>query len=87
MELNWKKNTLNIIQNIFRDQFLDDDLIISEQTTPSDIEMWDSLAHVNILAAIESAFSVHFTAEDMANIDSIEVILNALLERGVKHNS
>jgi acyl carrier protein len=84
MDSTWKSNALSIIQNIFRDQFLDDTLIISDQTKPSDIEEWDSLAHVNILAAIESAFAVHFTADDMANIDSIGVILTTLLERGAK---
>jgi len=84
METTWKQNALNTIQDIFRAQFFEDSLIITEKTTPADIEEWDSLAHVNILATIENAFNVRFTADDMANIDSVAVLLSVLAERGVK---
>lgn len=84
MDTAWKTNVLMVIRDIFRNQFFDDALIITEKTTPADIEEWDSLAHVNILAAVENAFNIRFTAEDMANIDSVAVLLNVLAERGAK---
>ncbi|GFO63832.1 acyl carrier protein [Geomonas paludis] len=78
----WKENALQVIQDIFRNQFFDDSLAITEHTTPADIEEWDSLAHVNLLASIENAFNIRFTADDMANIDSIAVLLATMVERG-----
>jgi acyl carrier protein len=74
----WKKNALGKIETIFRDHFLDDSLRVGETTTPADIEEWDSLAHINLLAAVEAEFGVRFSADDMAGIDSVESMLEAL---------
>ena len=82
MDTVWKQGALKIIERIFRDQFFDDSLCITENTTPADIEEWDSLAHVNMLASVENAFDIRFTADDMADIDSIAVLLATLLKRG-----
>lgn len=70
-----KKLTLAKIQLIFKDIFLDDSLVITENTSPLDIEEWDSLAHINILSAIETEFDIHFTAEDMSDIKNISTLL------------
>ena len=78
MNDNWKQTSLATIQTIFRDQFLDDSLRITVETTPADVEEWDSLAHINLLAAVESSFGVHFSADDMAEIDSVKSLLAAL---------
>ena len=77
----WKKNALGKIETIFRDHFLDDSLRVDETTTPADIEEWDSLAHINLLAAVESEFGVRFSADDMAGIDSVASLLTALARR------
>lgn len=74
----WKKDALVKIEAIFRDHFLDDSLRISEASSPSDVDEWDSLAHINLLAAVESEFAVHFSADDMAEIDSVSALLVAL---------
>lgn len=84
MDNAWKQKNMQIIEKIFQDQFFDDSLRITEYTTPADIEEWDSLAHVNLLAAVENAFNIRFTADDMANIDSVAVLLTTMLERGAK---
>jgi acyl carrier protein len=81
MNADWKRQSLDTLQTIFRDQFLDDGLRISEQTTPADIEEWDSLAHINLLAAVEAAFGVRFSADDMAEVDSVASILTAIDRR------
>ncbi len=77
----WKKNALGKIEAIFRDHFLDDNLHISEATSPADIDEWDSLAHIGLLATVETAFAVHFSADDMAEIDSVSSLLAALDRR------
>jgi acyl carrier protein len=77
----WKNDALAKIEAIFRDHFLDDGLRVTEATTPADIEEWDSLAHINLLAAVESAFGTRFSADDMAGIDSVASLLQALARR------
>lgn len=74
----WKQTALLRIEAIFRDQFLNDELKITESTTPADIDEWDSLAHINLLAAIESEFEVRFSADQMSQIDSVSSLLLTL---------
>ncbi len=78
MNEQWKTEALKTIQDIFRDQFLNDSLIITESTSPRDFEEWDSLAHVSLLVAAESAFNVQFTGEEMASIDDVAALLTTL---------
>jgi acyl carrier protein len=80
----WKTEALSTIQTIFRDQFLNDSLVITESTSPVDIEEWDSLAHVNLLLATEMAFNVRFTAEEMGNIDGVRALLGTIDSKRVE---
>ncbi len=66
------------IQQIFRDQFLDDRLAIDENSSPETIEAWDSLAQVSLLAAIEAELHAQFTADEMGEIASVGDILRCL---------
>jgi acyl carrier protein len=74
---------LQRIQQIFRDQFLDDGLIVDSTSSPNTIEAWDSLAQVGLLAAIEAELDMQFTADEMGEISSVADILQCLRARGV----
>jgi len=43
-----------------------------------DISEWDSLANMNFLMALEKKFSVRFSFDDMAELNSITMIRNKL---------
>jgi acyl carrier protein len=45
------------------------------------IKEWDSLKHVEIMFAVEDEFSVSFTEEELAELDSVERIVDAVLEK------
>jgi acyl carrier protein len=78
----WREEALTKLTGIFRDQFLDDDLVVTPATSPLDIEEWDSLAQVNLIAAVEKTFGVRFLADDLVAIDSVAALLTVLKERG-----
>ncbi len=72
-----------ILNEIFRDVFDDDDIVIGDTTTAEDIEDWDSLEQINLVVSIEKRFSIKFTMEEvniMKNVgemvDSISMKLN-----------
>ena len=44
-----------------------------------DEERWDSLKHIEIIFALEAAFEVQFTEEDISSVDSVSA-LKAKLE-------
>lgn len=55
------------LQDIFRDVFDDETIILSDDMTSDDIEDWDSLSHINLIVEIEAAFDISLTT-----IESIE---------------
>ncbi len=59
------------LNEIFQDVFDDDSLTINADTTPNDIEGWDSLANINIIVSIESEFGVKFKMEEISSMKSI----------------
>lgn len=52
------------LQEIFRDVFADDSIILQGTTTSSDIEDWDSLAHIQLISEIENHFGIQFTLQE-----------------------
>ena len=48
------------LNEVFRDVFDDESIEVSEVTTSNDIEDWDSLEHINLIAAVEQEFGVKF---------------------------
>lgn len=64
------------IQEVFREQFLDPDMVVLPTTQPSDCDAWDSLAHIGIMLSIAGQFDVDFTAEDITEIDCVEDIVD-----------
>jgi acyl carrier protein len=56
------------LQDVFRRVFHDDELEVSDATTAADVDGWDSMAHINLIVAIEKKFGVKFTAADIASM-------------------
>jgi acyl carrier protein len=54
------------LQNVFRIVFDDDDLVITDATLAVELNGWDSVAHINLISAIEERFGVEFAAVEIA---------------------
>ena len=55
-----EQQIFDAVQNIFRDNFDDDSLVLTRETTADDIEDWDSLEQINLLTAMEKQFGVKY---------------------------
>jgi acyl carrier protein len=53
------------LQGVFRRVFDDDVLVITDSTTSTDVDGWDSMAHINLIVAVEKHFGVKFTAAEI----------------------
>jgi acyl carrier protein len=73
-------STLNKLQEIFREVFEDDDLVIHEATSAADIEEWDSLMHVTLILEVEGAFKLRFLSGDVAGLKTVGDLC-ALIEK------
>lgn len=69
------------LNEIFRDVFDDDSLVVTETTTAADIEEWDSLANINIIVSIESEFNVKFNMDEISSIKNVGEMAKIISER------
>ena len=72
---------LNKLQEIFRDVFDDETVVLTDETTQDDIEDWDSLAQINIIVAIKKEFKVDFTMEEIGNLKNVGAIIKKIEEK------
>ena len=59
------------LQEIFRDVFADDTIVLQGTTTSSDIEVWDSLAHIQLISEIENHFGIQFTLQEAVTASDV----------------
>ena len=62
---------LEQLQNIFRNTFKIDDLIINESTTANDIYQWDSLTHIALITNVEEHFKVKFSFNNIIGFNTV----------------
>ena len=79
--MNDEASTLLEIQDIIRDVFDDDSLIVTGDTCAKDIEDWDSIAQMDIVLAVERHFRVRFRPEEIASLKNVGDMLKLVLDR------
>lgn len=72
------------LTEVFRDVFDDEDLIITDSTTADDIEDWDSLEHISLIAAVEKAFKMRFTMKEVSGMKNVGEMISILCERATR---
>ena len=53
-----KSEILSKVTEVVRDQLDSDDVVLRNDTISSEVEGWDSLAHVRIMIAIEQSMGI-----------------------------
>ena len=74
------------LRDLLVDVLLIDDDQYKDEYGPDEIETWDSLASVNIAAAVEKEFGYAMSPEEMASMGSISDIKETLRSRGFEFN-
>lgn len=59
------------LQEIFRDVFDDEEIVLTEEMTSEDIEDWDSLSHITLIIEIEKSFDIEFSTEDVMGAKNV----------------
>jgi acyl carrier protein len=57
---------------------------VNAETERVDLEVWDSLAQLSIVSALEETYSVMFTSSEMQQLASVPFIRSALASKGVE---
>lgn len=59
------------LNEVFRDVFDDEEITVNADTTADDIEDWDSLEHINLVAAVEQEFGMKFTMGQVVSMKNV----------------
>ena len=66
---------------VFRDVFDDEDITVNDQTTANDIEDWESLEHINLMAAVESEFGIKFSMGQVVTMKNVGEMADIILQK------
>lgn len=67
------------LQEIFRDNFDDDTIVLTPETNAEDIEDWDSLEQINLLTAAEKKFGLKFGLNDVRNLQNVGDLVDLIV--------
>ncbi len=59
------------VNEIFKDVLDDPNIMIVPETTARNVEGWDSLAHIQLVVAIEKHFKIRFTSSEIRGFENV----------------
>jgi acyl carrier protein len=68
------------VQEVFREVFEDPALLLNDRMTAEDVDGWDSLAHINLIVALEKRLGVRFATAEISGLKDDGADVGSLLE-------
>lgn len=69
------------LNEVFRDVFDDEAIVVNDATTSNDIEDWDSLEHINLIAAVEQEFGMKFSMGQVVTMKNVGEMMDIILSQ------
>lgn len=69
---------LTALNTIFQEELDDPKLQISPELSREDLQTWDSLAHVRIIASIEERFGFQFSLTQIEEANSVSALTDII---------
>ena len=74
-----REEALAYVASVFKKEFEDDSLVIDFQTSPKNLEKWDSINNLNLISSIEEDLGIEFSVEEIFQINNIADICDCIL--------
>ena len=77
-----KEEIVQKLTPVFRKVFGDENLELTDELSALDVENWDSLSHMLLIAEVENKFAIKFRLKDlnkMANVGDMIAIISSKL--------
>jgi acyl carrier protein len=68
------------LQDVFRAELDDEDLVIAPDTSQKNLKAWDSLAHIRLVSGIESEFDIQFSLAEIEQTHSVRQFVQLIEE-------
>jgi acyl carrier protein len=69
------------VQDVFRAELDDENLMIGPDSSQRNLMAWDSLAHIRLVSGIESEFDIQFSLAEIEQTTSVRQFVQLVLER------
>ena len=67
------------LQPIFRDVLDNPDLVITRDSNASNVEDWDSLAHINLVTSIEKKWKIKLALGELQSMKNVGDMIDLML--------
>ena len=75
-----KVDIMKKLNRVFREVFDDASLKITEKTSAKDIDEWDSLMHITLIAEVEEEFDMKFPMKSVVGMKNVGDMVDVILE-------
>lgn len=65
------QNHYATLTGVFHDVFDDDTIVVTPELTADDVDEWDSLRHIRLVAAVEKKFGLNFSAAEIGRLKNV----------------
>ena len=69
------------LDQVFQDVFDDESLYVGDGTTAADVEGWDSLEHIDLMASVEKAFGIRFSMGEITRMKNVGEMADLILKK------
>ncbi len=76
-----RKEIFKKLNGIFCDVLDLDEVELKDETSSSDIEVWDSLGQIQLVFAIEQEFGIKFSSEEMSSWKNVGEMVDDILKK------
>lgn len=78
MEVTKMDEIFDRLNKVFRDFFDDEEIELEEETTAEDIDDWDSLNHITLMAAVEDEFGIRLSMGEVSGLKNVGELARAI---------
>lgn len=75
------RDTYKKLTKVFQEVFDDDSIELTPETTANDIDDWDSIEHINLIAAVEDAFGMRFQMREVSGMKNVGEMVQIIESR------
>lgn len=76
-----REEVFETLNGVFQDVFDDESITVNEATTAEDIDDWDSLEHINLIAAVEQEFGMKFTMGQVVTMKNVGEMADIIMSQ------
>ena len=76
-----REDVFDKLTEVFRDVFDDESIRVTEATTSNDIADWDSLEHINLIAAVDQESHIKSNMGQLVSIKNVGELADILISQ------